>query len=257
VPKIVRNDTLNEHYIEYTIEVPEIASHSEPGQLLEVSMSARSVAVPHAIADTDPGKGTVTIVTRLAEAFRIGPLSDNIVLRGPFGLRTVATGIGKVICVADGLGVAALFPRLREYKANDVYTIVIAGFQSSEFVYWVDRLDSVSDELYVITDDGSYGIKGPIKNTIRGVCEQDLDIDRAVAIGSLDLLKTCCDITSKYAVPTVVSLTAMLTEDALSITDASCAPEDRTFDWTTASDLDGHKIDFGELTQKLGNQMAK
>jgi NAD(P)H-flavin reductase len=258
--RVLAADRLNDYYIAYEIEAPEIASKIEPGQLLDVDLDGHPFGLPHAIADFSRDKGTVTVVARNAnESGRV--VIPSVDLRGPLGRQHAFRGVGKILCVAEGLGVAALYTRLKELKARGIYTIVIVGFHSRDFVYWIDRLDSISNELYVVTEDGSYGIKGPIRQTIRAVCENELDIDRALAIGSLDLLKTCCGITSTHGIRTIISLNAVLVEDAV-----TSSPQDadviegaaRTaYDWAAESDLEGHEVNFDELMQKLGIQIAR
>jgi ferredoxin--NADP+ reductase len=254
--RIVSADRLNDHYIAYEIEAPEIASRIEPGQLLEVGLG-QAVVVPHAIAEFSRDKGTVTVVAKHGGVPPVAaePPFTQIDLRGPFGQHSVFRGVSKILCVAEGLGVAALFPRLQELKARDIYAVVVVGFHSKDYVYWVDRLDSISNELYVVTDDGSYGIRGPMGHTIKGGCEYEIDIARARALGSLQLLRTCCRITNAHGIPTLISLNAVLVED----TELS-APEgaaEVAYDWSTASDLDGHKVDFDELVKELGISAAR
>ncbi len=252
--RIVAAERLNDHYTAYEIEAPQIASRIKPGQMLEVRLTGHAVVAPHAIADFDRERGRVTIVARSSGTATIGPAEGHIELTGPFGQHRPFKSIGKILCAAEGLGVAALHTRLRELKATDTYTTVIAGFHSKDHVYWIDRLDAMSDELYVVTDDGSYGIKGPIGHTIKGVCEHELDIDCALAIGSLHFLKTFCSTTSTHGIPTMISLNAVPVED-------DPTPEGSTatghFDWGASSDLDGHKVNFDDLVQKLGIQIAK
>lgn len=258
--RVLAADRLNDYYIAYEIEAPEIASKIEPGQLLEVDLDGRGSGLPHAIADFSRDKGTVTVVARNMDSGG-NPVIPNVTLRGPLGRQHAFRGVGKILCVAEGLGVAALYTRLKELKARGIYTIVVVGFHSRDFVYWIDRLDSISNELYVVTEDGSYGIKGPIRQTIRAVCDNELDIDRALAIGSLDLLKTCCGITAAHGIRTIISLNAVLVEDAVASTmqDAQVMDGAATtaYNWSADSDLEGQDVDFDELTHKLGIQIAR
>lgn len=245
--KVVSADQLNDHYIAYEIEAPDIASRVEPGQLLEVGLG-QAIVLPHAIADFSRDKGTITVVAR-NRANGDKP-SSTIDLGVVVGRHREVKGIHKILCVAEGLGVAALYSQLQELRANNIYAVVVAGFVSKDHVYWIDRLDSISNELYVVTEDGGYGIKGPIRQTVKGVCEHELDIDRALITGSLHLLRACCGVTEKYGIPTWISVNAALAEGAGEPPDGTAQVTD--FDWSTASDLDGHKVDFNELTQKLG-----
>ena len=164
----------------------------------------------------------------------------------------------------DGLG--AILAPLREFKANGGYVTVIAGFRSKSEVFWVDRLDEHSDELYVVTEDGSYGIKGPLRQTLRAVCESAGDIDRVHAAGSLKLLRTTVDVTRSFNIPTTVSLAAVfddavppVPQDATSGNAAIGSPAtgnttgaEDAFDWAGANDIDAHTIDFDVLARRLG-----
>jgi ferredoxin--NADP+ reductase len=216
MPRVIATDRLNKHYVAFEIEAPEIAAQMEPGQLLEVRRGEQAPHLPHAIADFDRDKGTVSVVTRITgeSDTATDPANMSIEVGSLFGRHRALKGISKILCVGEGLGVAGLYTRLQEFKANDTYTIVVVGFESKDFVYWIDRLDSLSDELYVVTEDGSYGIKGPVRHTVKAVCAHDLDIDCALAIGSVQLLKTCCRITSNHSIPTMISLNAALLEGA-------------------------------------------
>ena len=258
--RVLAAHRLNDYYVAYEIEAPEIASKTEPGQLIEVNLGGHGFVLPHAIADFSRDKGTVTVVTRNQDNGRTVAYPD-VVLKGPLGQRRAFRGVGKILCVAEGLGVAALYTRLNELKRRGIYTIVIVGFHTRDFVYWIDRLDSISNELYVVTEDGSYGIKGPIKQTIRAVCENELDIDRALAIGSLDLLRTCCSITTAHGIRTIINVNAVLVEDAVPSTPTEGGVLEGaasvSYNWSTESDLEGKDVDFDELTQKLGIQIAR
>lgn len=258
--RILTSTRLNDHYTAHEIESPEIASQIVPGQFIELGV-AGAPAQPSGVADVDREKGTVTVVTGGAVAGETADTeagSPAVALRGPMGRRMALEGAGKVLCVAEGFGVAELYPRLKELKAQDTYTIAIIGFRSSDHVYWADHIDSVSDEMYVVTEDGTFGVKGPIRHTVRGVCENDLDIDRVLVTGSLKLLKVCSDVTGKYGIPTIVSLNSVVAENGVAPKSDVTANESASqFDWSQVSELDGHKVNFDELTQKLGIQITR
>ncbi|UCG52763.1 MAG: hypothetical protein JSW58_04210 [Candidatus Latescibacterota bacterium] len=294
---IITSETLTGRHTAYVINAPEIAMKAEPGQLVMVRSNYWPGPIPHAIADYDRDKGTVTIVvrtprfeeTRVGDAIvepgdtgsqsPVGPSTEAVLSRdpgssehpplsgdnasfeltGPLGRPGRTETTGKIVCVTKGSGVAALFPRLRQYKEKGWYTIVIAGYSNKDDIFWAERLDRHSDELYVVTDDGSFGIKGPVRQTLKAVCEHTNDIDQVFAVGSLKLLKISSDITRNYMIPTLISLNAVLDGEDSRVADAVVtngeAPSD--FDWNQAADLDGHMQDFDELTHKLGIQIAK
>ncbi len=298
MPKLITSRELTASYTAFEIEAPDIAREARPGQIVLFHTGGLDTPVPYAIADHDTGKGTITIVGRTVVSGI--PNGDRVELTGPLGRPAAPGKAGKILCIAEGLGIAALLPRLREFKQKGWYTQVIAGYPSRDAAFWRKRLDEFSDELYVVTDDGSLGIKGPIRYTIRAVCEQTNDIDRVLAVGPLELLKTTADITRKHAIPTWISVNAVFdvngaaetsataadaSEAAAAVTAESSATDaaafigdSRTsgasaggdaatvassdqpvpvFDWSEASDFNGHELDFDDLTRKLGIRTTK
>ncbi len=255
MPRIIAAEKLTERHTAYEIDAPEVASAAAAGQLLMARLGEQVLFTPHAIADFEPDKGTVIIVARSVSANsgdptkKFDPADIPIDLAGPMGKKDELCPKGKVLCVADNLGVAALYTRLRAYKESGCYTIVIAGYASKDDVYWQERLNGFSDELYVVTEDGSFGIRGPIQQTVRAVCRHVTDIDRALAVGPMPFLKACANATRNYEIPTKISLNAVIEhEDDLATADGG---EER-FDWHDAADLDGHTADFGKLAEQLG-----
>lgn len=271
MPEIIRAENLTERHIAYEIAAPEIASTVAPGQLVLARTGGAYFPMPHAIADVDRDKGTITIVTWATRpaATDDGPApadgtSDNgavermpaIELTGPIGDPGQVASDGKMLCVADGLGVAALQPLIREFKTRGIYTIVIAGYASKDLVYWTDRLDPYSDELYVITEDGSYGVKGPVKHTFKAVCQHVADLDQALAVGPLGLLKACSDIARSHELSIRINLGAVVEQD-VAMQGETALESIARFGWENAANIDGLEANFEELTEKLGIQIAK
>ena len=246
--KVVSQQKLTERRTAYVIEAPDIAASAGAGQLVLARMGDQVLFTPHAITDWEPEKGTITIVSRAA------PDEAAVEVRGPVGQTSTVEGAGKVLCVGEDLGVAALLPRLRELKEKGCYTIVIAAYPSKDEIYWRDRIEPYCDELYVVTEDGSFGVKGPARQTVKAVCENVTDIDRAVMIAPLTVMKKCSEVTRNYEIPTLISLGAVVEgEDQLVSPDR--APE--RFDWHGAADLDAQQVDFDRLTEQLGIQPTK
>ncbi|MFQ5512302.1 MAG: hypothetical protein ACE5EO_10690 [Candidatus Krumholzibacteriia bacterium] len=255
--RVIAAEKLTPQHTAYEIEAPELAAAAAAGQLLMARLGDQVRFTPHAIADFEPDKGTVTVVARTVAQNGDGvpdgeldPGDIAIELTGPMGKRDDARRGSKVLCVADRLGVAALYPRLREYKERDCYTVVIAGYPSRDQVYWQDRLNNYSDELYVVTEDGSFGIRGPIQQTVRAVCRHVTDLERALAIGPMPFLKACANATRNYGISTMISLNAVVENE----NDLHPAGDDEVapFDWHDASDLDGHAVDFDKLGAQIG-----
>ncbi len=272
--RVITAEKLTERHTAYLIDAPEVATAATPGQLLMARLGDQVRFTPHAIADFDRDKGTVTIVRAApangteptVEKKNPDPADIKLDVNGPMGKTPDRCPQGKILCVADGMGVAALHTRLREYKENGCYTIVIAGYPSKNLVYWQDRLNGFADEFYVVTEDGSFGVRGPIQQTVRAVCRHVTDIERALAVGPMPFLKACANATRNYEIPTFISLNAVVDhEDDLASGEGSTGSDEKTptgkkpepFDWHNASDLDGHTADFDKLTEQLGIPPAK
>jgi len=257
MPRIVSENRVTSRVTALDIHAPEIAGGAEEGQIILTRFDRDSPWRPKALAGVDREKGLLTVLSRNESR----PGDTEIELSGPFGRSKISDKTGKVLFVAEGLGIGAVLPFLRECKEKGCYTMVIAGFSSKNDVFWIQRLNESSDELYVVTDDGSYGIKGPLRHTLRTVCEQIADIDRVHAAGSLKLLKATADVTRSFSIPATVSLA--------SVFEGSDTPPEATgqekvtpaaiegVDWERSNDLDAHDIDFDSLARKLGISMAK
>lgn len=264
--KVAALEKLNDHYTTFEVEAGDLSGRATPGQIVLAAIGG-SRPLPCPITAVSADRKSITL---LAAWQGPGDAADlQIELDGPFGGNTEDRA-SRVLCVAEGIGVGALVSRLEAYKARDTYAIVVAAYGSAAHIYWRDLIDGLSDELYIVTEDGSFGIKGPVRDTVKAICENVPDIERVVAVGSIPLLKACARIAETAELPLTVGLAAVVdpvTAVAAAaatapgvVNDATegAAPDDalREFDWTR-SELDGHKTDFDELTRRLGLQPAK
>jgi len=284
MPRIVSTEKLTDRIFALEVEAPDIASTAGAGQIVLARFDHLGAWTPKAISDVDRAAGTVTFLCRgAAGAFPAPGSADaapassrnepagnaaatDVEITGPLGARKTLDKASKVLFVAEGVGIGAIIARLRALKEKGCYTMVIAGYPAKDGLFWIDRLDDLSDELYVVTEDGSFGIKGPLRHTLRAVCEQIGDIDAAHAAGPLRLLKTIADATRNFNIPTTVSLASVL-DDAESdtpqdpeTTDLAARTRAATaagFDWAKAVDLDAHDVDFDGLSRTLGIPLTK
>ena len=186
---------------------PLVAKAAQPGHFVMVRLDEAGERIPLTVADFDREKGTVTLVvqavgktTRQMMALREGDSILDFV--GPLGLPTETDGARKVVLVGGGLGVAPVFPQLREYHERGAYTIGVIGFRSKNLVFWEERFAKYCNELYVATDDSSYGVRGPVTAPLKELCEKHPDIERVVAIGPLGMMRACCRVTEPFGIPT-------------------------------------------------------
>jgi ferredoxin--NADP+ reductase len=254
MPRIVSSTPLNDRLTAVEVEAPEIVASAEPAQIALTRFTPKSAWVPKPIVDVNRDQGTMTLF--FSNAADVSAPDREPEIRGPFGARKAWNNGSKALFVFERDGLGAVLAPLRASKAAGLYTLVIAGFRSQSDIFWADRLNELSDELYVVTEDGSYGIRGPIRHTLRAVCEQTGDIDRTHAAGSLKLLKTTADVTRNFNIPATVSLAAVF-DDAAPPAPADAALQtrpgaDEAFDWAHANDLDAHTTDFDALARRLG-----
>ncbi len=252
--RIVSTTKLTERVTAFEIEAHEIVSSAEGGQIVLTRFNGDTPWVPKAVVDVNRDLGTMTLLFTSVPG--VSAPDRELEIKGPFGVRKTWDRANKMLFVAEGDGLGAILQPLSEFKATGRYAIVIAGYRSQSEVFWVDRLNEKSDELYVVTDDGSYGIKGPVRHTLRAVCENAGDIDRVHAAGSLKLLKTTADVTRIFNIPTTVNLAAVFDDAVPPVSPDSAlvnpAGADEAFDWSHATDLDAHAIDFDALARRLG-----
>jgi NAD(P)H-flavin reductase len=201
----------------FKIEAPAVAKKAKAGQFVVIRVDEVGERIPLTLADWDAKEGTVTLV-----AMRVGTTTcklsalnthDQILdLSGPLGIPSEIENFGTVVCVGGGVGVAPVYPIARALKQAGNEVITIMGARNRELLFWEDRLKSVSHELIVTTDDGSYARKGLVTEPLKEVLERGKQIRRVVAIGPAVMMKFCSLTTQPFAVPTVVSLNAVMVD---------------------------------------------
>ncbi len=213
--KIVSKRMLGPQLVELEVEAPLVAAKAQAGQFLIVRLHDRGERVPLTLADWDRERGTVTLVVQmvgkstreLGEQFNVGDAIKDVV--GPLGNPSEIEKYGTVVCVGGGVGIAPIFPIARSLKQAGNTVITIAGARNQSLLFWLDRLEKVSDELIVATDDGSFGIKGVVTVPLRDVL-QKRRVDRVWAIGPAVMMKFCTQTCQEFGVPIVVSLNSIM-----------------------------------------------
>ena len=170
---------------------------------------------------------------------------------GPLGLPSHIRKLdGTVVLVGGGLGVAPIYPQLREYKSRGNRTVSIVGFRNRDLVFWEDQFRELSDELIVTTDDGSYGRKGFVTHALADVLSREKDVREVVAIGPIPMMKACCGSDpARSAIPTIVSLNSIMVDGTGMC--GSCRVTvggKMKFACVDGADFDGHLVNFDELS---------
>jgi len=198
------------------VEAPAVAKKSKAGQFVVIRVDEVGERIPLTLADWNEKEGTLSLVAMRVgtTTFKLSSLNvgDNILnLSGPLGIPSEIEKFGTVVCVAGGVGVAPVYPIARALKQAGNKVITIMGARNKDLLFWEDRLRSVSNELIVTTDDGSYSRKGLVTDPLKEVLERET-ISRVVAIGPAVMMKFCSLTTKPFGVTTIVSLNAIMVD---------------------------------------------
>jgi len=256
--KIISKEQLSENVFTIEINAPLIAKARKPGQFIILSIrSEYSERIPLTIAGADPEKGTIRLIwqrvgkttTELAD-LEVGDEIDNVV--GPLGKATHLEKFGTVVCVGGGIGNAPLLPIATAMKEAGNKVISIIGSRNKELLILEDEFAAISDELIVVTDDGSYGRKALVTEPLEEICKKDKPA-LVVAIGPAIMMKFCCKTTKPYEVPTQVSLNTIMVDGTGMCGGCRVEVGGKTkFVCVDGPEFDGHQVDFDQMTKRLG-----
>lgn len=254
--KIVAKEKLSPVIDFFKVEAPAVAKKAKAGQFVVIRVDEVGERIPLTLADWDDKEGTVTLV-----AMKVGTTTcklssldtgDNILdLSGPLGIPSEIENFGKVVCVGGGVGVAPVYPIARALKqaGNDVITIM--GSRNKDLLFWEERLRSVSNELIVTTDDGSYARKGLVTEPLKEVLERDKGISHVIAIGPAIMMKFCCLTTKPFGITTIVSLNAVMVDGTGMCGCCRVSVDGETkFVCVNGPEFDGHQVDWDLLFKR-------
>ena len=250
--KILLKQELVPHVHLYKIDAPKVAKKAQPGQFVVIRIDEKGERIPVTVANWDREEGSVTVVVMEVgtTTHRLGKLKtgDSIAdFVGPLGVPTHIEKFGTVVCVAGGFAIAVVMPVARALKQAGNRVISIMGARSQDLLFWEDELRSVSDELIVTTDDGSYGRKGLVTEPLKELLEKG-NIDRVIAIGPTIMMKFCAKTTEPFGVPTVVSLNPIMVDGTGMCGCCRVSVGGATkFACVDGPDFDAHQVDWDLL----------
>ena len=250
--KILLKQELVPHVHLYKIDAPKVAKKAQPGQFVVIRIDEKGERIPVTVANWDREEGSVTVVVMEVgtTTHRLGGLKtgDSIAdFVGPLGVPTHIEKFGTVVCVAGGFAIAVVMPVARALKQAGNRVISIMGARSQDLLFWEDELRSVSDELIVTTDDGSYGRKGLVTEPLKELLEKG-NIDRVIAIGPTIMMKFCAKTTEPFGVPTVVSLNPIMVDGTGMCGCCRVSVGGATkFACVDGPDFDAHQVDWDLL----------
>ena len=262
--KIVSKEQLSEDVFTAEVETPLVAKAGKPGQFVIVGISDEySERIPLTIAGADVERGTIRLIwqrvgksTAEMADMRVG--DEFSIVAGPLGRPTHIEKFGTVVCVGGGIGIAPLLPIANGMKQAGNKLISILGARTKELLILEDDFVRLSDELIVVTDDGSYGRKALVTEPLKEICAGDRKPDLVVAIGPAIMMKFCCKTTKEYNVPTQVSLNTIMVDGTGMCGGCRVEVDGKTkFVCVDGPEFDGHKVNFDLMMKRLGAYKAQ
>ena len=254
--KIVRKKELNAAVTMMEIEAPFVARKAQAGQFIIFRVDEKSERVPLTIAGYDREKGTVSIIfqkvglsTNMLGMMEEGDYIQDFV--GPLGRPTETEGLKRVCVVGGGVGCAIALPSAQAFKDAGIETDVIIGFRNKDIVILEEEFKQASDNLYLMTDDGSYGEGGFVTVKLQQLLESGKQYDEVLAIGPIPMMKFVAKTTEPFGVKTIVSLNPIMVDGTGMCGGCRVTVGGEVkFACVDGPDFDGHKVDFAELMNR-------
>ena len=255
--KIISKEHFSEKVFKLVIEAPLIAKSRKAGHFVIVRVGEKGERMPLTIAEADSVKGTITLVvqkvglssTRLCELNEGDYINDVV---GPLGKATHIENFGTVVCAGGGVGVAPMLPIVQALKAAGNRVITVLAGRSKELIILEKEMRASSDEVIIMTDDGSYGKKGLVTEGIEEVIKRE-KVDKCFAIGPAIMMKFVCLLTKKYEIPTDVSLNTIMVDGTGMCGACRITVGGKTkFVCVDGPEFDGHQVDFDEMLKRMG-----
>lgn len=254
--KIVDKEHFSPAVVRFEVEAPEIARARKPGHFVIVRVGEGGERIPLTIADADTTRGTITLVvqavgvsTRKINALEPGESFTDVV--GPLGRATHIEKVGTVVCCGGGVGVAPLLPIVKAMKQAGNRVVTVLAARTRELIILEDQVRPWSDEVVIMTDDGSYGTKGLVTDGVESVIRNE-KVDQVVTIGPAVMMKFVSLLTKKYDIPTMCSLNTIMVDGTGMCGACRVTVNGRTrFVCVDGPEFDAHKVDFDEMMMRL------
>ena len=254
--KILRKENLNPSVTRMEIEAPYVAAKAEPGQFIILRVDEDGERIPLTVAGYDRERGSVTVIFQIvgATTFKLGQKNEGEYISdfvGPLGKKTKVEGLKKVCIVGGGVGCAIALPVAQKLHELGAEVTAIAGFRSKDMLILEDEFKAASKELYIMTDDGSYGEKGNACVPLVRMLESGERFDEVIAIGPIIMMKFVADAVKPYGIPCTVSMNPImidgtgmcggcrltLNRDGQKVTEFACVD---------GPDFNAYEVDFDE-----------
>lgn len=261
--KILEAKELTTNIFYMVVEAKRIAKACQPGQFIIARMNETSERIPLTICDYNREKGTITIVfqivgasTQMMSSLKAGDAFRDFV--GPLGCPSefVKEDLSelkkkKILFVAGGVGTAPVYPQVKWLHENGIACDVIVGSKTKDLLILEDEMKAVAGNLYITTDDGSYGRSGMVTKVIQDLVDDGNHYDVCVAIGPMIMMKFVCKLTKELEIPTVVSLNPIMVDGTGMCGACRVSVGGKVkFACVDGPEFDGHQVNFEEAMQR-------
>lgn len=257
--QIVEKKKLNDAVVQVRIKAPLVAKKVQPGQFIIFRLDEFGERVPLTVADYDREAGIITLIfqivgesTRRFSELEAGDAIQDLV--GPLGMPTELPEDAKSVCViGGGVGCAIAYPQAKHLHQKGLKVDTIVGFRNRDIVILEEEFRACSDNLFLCTDDGSYGIKGFVTAALQQQLEQGKKYDVVIAIGPVPMMKFVCQVTEPYGIKTIVSLNPIMVDGTGMCGGCRVTVGGKVrYACVDGPDFDGHQVDFDELMRRNG-----
>lgn len=251
--KILNKKILNEYVSQMTLYAPYVAKNANPGQFIILRVDEFGERIPLTIFDYDEKNGTIDIIYQKigTTTLKLDKKSEGEYLLdvvGPLGKKSEIEGLKRAMIISGGVGSAIAYPLAKKIKNTGAETIIISGFRTKNLIILEDEMRNISDELFVMTDDGSNGKKGFVTEALLEKLKKSTEYDLIIAVGPIPMMKAVCDITKKFGIKTIVSMNSIMIDGTGMCGGCRLTVDGKVrFACVDGPDFDGHKVDFDEV----------
>ena len=255
--KIIKKVQFSEKVFRLDVEAPLIAKARKAGHFVIIRVGEKGERVPLTIAGSDPEKGTITLVVQTvgASTNKLCALNEGDYITdvvGPLGKATHIENFGTVVCACGGVGTAPMLPIVEALKKAGNKVISVLAARTKDLIILEEEMRKFSDEVIIMTDDGSYGTQGLVTNGVESIINRE-KVDMCVTIGPAIMMKFVSLLTKKYEIPTVASLNTIMVDGTGMCGACRVTVGDETkFVCVDGPEFDAHQVNFDEMMMRLG-----
>lgn len=251
--KVINSETIAPDVQRIVVDAPRIANKRKAGQFIVLRICDKGERIPLTVADTDPEKGTITLIvqgvgqtTRELNSLKPGEFIEDVL--GPLGKPSEIPEGGTVVVIGGGVGTGVAYPTAKAFKQAGNRVIGIVGARNRDLVVLEKEMRAICDETYVTTDDGSYGFHGLVTDKLKELIAAGTKIDLVLAVGPLVMMRAVEVVTREHGIPTTVSLNPIMIDGIGMCGGCRATVGGKTvFVCVDGPEFDAHQVDFESL----------